>query len=171
MKNLVLVGFMGSGKSTIGRIVADQLGLHFVDVDQWIEKKTGILIADIFKKRGEESFRMLETQAIQELAVKDYSVIATGGGVVLRSENMEALSKNGILIHLRVDVATVIARTRNHTHRPLLATQDPSIAIQKLLMERQPLYEKTPHAVDTNRRLAKDIAQDVIAIYQRELQG
>jgi shikimate kinase len=169
MKNLVLIGFMGSGKSTVGKLVAAHLEMEFMDVDHWIEEKEGVLISEIFECAGEKAFRDIESKAVEELAQKQNLVLATGGGVVLRPSNLEALRKNGVLIHLYVDAETVLQRTKKHAHRPLLKTEDPLAKIKSLMEERRSLYEAIPLTVNTVGRLTQDVAKDVESLFRAQL--
>ena len=166
MRNLVLIGFMGSGKSTVGRLVANELEMHFVDVDQWIEKRERMSIANIFSQQGEVAFRELETQAVRELAKQENLVIATGGGVVLRRVNVEVLGKTGILIYLSIDAKTALERTKKHSHRPLLRERKSEEQMEALFRERQDLYQAIPHCVQSAGRSVTEVVADVIRIYR-----
>lgn len=165
-KNLVLIGFMGSGKTTVGRLVSVELGMPFVDMDRMIEEREGKSVADIFHERGEAVFRDIESAVVGQLAKGRGHVIASGGGVVLRPSNTEALGRTGVLIHLRVNPETVLARTRGDHRRPLLEGQGEVRArVESLLKERQPLYEAIPWSVEATGRSTREVARDVIAIY------
>ncbi|MDD2706536.1 MAG: shikimate kinase [Verrucomicrobiae bacterium] len=166
MKNLVLLGFMGSGKTTVGQMAARELGLRFVDTDQVIEQQEKLPISEIFARSGETIFRDIESRVITELSGQSGLVIATGGGVVLRPANLSALEGNGILIHLHTNASTVYDRTKRHTHRPLLQTDDPRRRIQELLEQRQPLYDALPNHVNTVQRPTRQVCADVIRIYR-----
>lgn len=166
MKNLVLIGFMGSGKSAVGRIVAGELNLRFVDMDRWIEEDVGCSISEIFSKKGEAFFREIESHAVEEIGAQEGQVISTGGGVILKKSNIDRLREKGVLICLHVDVATAIARTHSHSHRPLLDGNSPE-RIRALLMERQPLYDSIPNGVETTGRSAHEVARSVIRIYRQ----
>ncbi len=166
MKNLVLIGFMGSGKSTVGQLVATEMNMNFVDVDFRIEEQEGISISEIFARYGESAFRDLESKMIQELSSSQDLVIATGGGVVLRPSNMEVLGQSGILVYLHVDEETVLTRTKGHSHRPLLKGDHPSQRIAALLKERQPLYDAIAHCVETKGRTLQEVVRAVIRIYR-----
>ena len=139
--NIVLIGFMGSGKSTVGKAVADRLNLPFYDLDLYIEKKQNMKITEIFEKFGEEHFRRLETAAAAELSAKEKVVISCGGGTVLRKENADILKKNGRVFYLKIDAKTVIERLKDDCSRPLLQRDDKEAAINELLNKRSPIYE------------------------------
>ena len=140
--NVVLCGFMGSGKTTVGRLLAQRLGRRFVDLDELIAQAAGQSIAEIFKTRGEPYFRALETKAAKQLSGAGGSVISCGGGTVLNPENAALLRTNGKLIYLAVRPETVLARLRQDVTRPLLAGDEAQKKqrITALLAQREPLY-------------------------------
>ena len=121
-QNIFLVGLMGSGKTTVGRLLAKRLGLKFVDSDQEIESRTGATISWIFEIEGEDSFRQREMETIDELTSRQGILLATGGGSVIRPENREVLKKRGIVIYLRASVSNILKRTQHDRNRPLLQT-------------------------------------------------
>ena len=142
-KRIVLIGPMGVGKTTVGRILAKQLDFDFIDTDQRLEKITGASISWIFDIEGEEGFRKREQQLIQELTGISEAVIATGGGAILLSENRFNLKNNGIVIYLKGKVETLYERTRLDNNRPLLEAANPKETIEKILREREHLYVET----------------------------
>lgn len=170
MKNLVLVGFMGSGKSAIGRRVAERLGLSFLDMDAEIERKAGRKISEIFAEEGESYFRFRERREVIELAGQQGKVIATGGGVVLDADNLKDFHKTCVVVCLWVDADTAFERTKRATHRPLLQSEDPKQRIEELLAKRGPLYQQIDNVVDTRGRSMESIVEDVVRIY-RESEG
>lgn len=139
--NLFLVGPMGAGKSTVGRKLADALKLEFVDLDHYIEEKTGADIPLIFEYEGEDGFRKREHDALNQLSVQEDLVIATGGGVVLRPENRSLLKANGLVIYLQTDVDVQLARLHRCTKRPLLQAPDRRERLTEMARERNPLYQ------------------------------
>lgn len=142
MKNIVLCGFMGCGKTTVGIRLAKERGMTFVDMDAYIEAKAGCTIAEIFEQDGEAVFRAMENRACQELGAMDNLVISTGGGAVLRADNVEALKANGMIVWLQVSPMCVIARLQDDTTRPLLQREDKEEAVKALMAQREPLYEQ-----------------------------
>lgn len=145
--NLILVGMMGSGKTTIGRALAKHLGKVFVDSDEEIQKRTGVTIPHIFDIEGEAGFRQRETAAIIDLVGCENMVLATGGGAVLAKQNRELLKQNGIVIYLRANVHDLWQRTRNDRNRPLLQTGDPRAKLTELFQQRDPLYRQAADIV------------------------
>lgn len=143
-KNIVLVGLMGCGKSTIGRKLQTMLGYPLVDTDQWIEDKAGMTISEIFARRGESVFRELESAVLNELSAPGTPrrIIATGGGIVGRRANRKLLSQLGYVVWLQAPVDVILQRTGRSRDRPLLQTENPRSKIEKLLAERGPLYHE-----------------------------
>lgn len=140
MKNIILCGFMGCGKSTVGALLAKKTGMAFIDLDKYIEKKQKKTVSQIFEESGEEGFRALEREASRELAAKNGIVIAAGGGTLTFSENVEAFQRNGLIILLDLPVESVEKRLENDTTRPLLNRPDKSQALRELYEKRLPLY-------------------------------
>ncbi|MBV9463668.1 MAG: shikimate kinase [Verrucomicrobiae bacterium] len=169
MKNLVLVGFMGSGKSSVARRVAPQLEFEMIDSDSLIERRAGLSISQIFETRGEEHFRRLEEQIMTELADRNRLVIATGGGAVLSAVNWANWRRSAVVIALDVDSETAFERTRHHQHRPLLQGEDPLAKIQHLLAQREDFYSRADARVDTVGRTVEQVARDVLDLYERRV--
>ena len=139
--NLILIGPMGAGKSTLGRKLAARLGLEFVDSDAEIVARTGVDIPTIFEFEGEAGFRDRETAILRDLCTRGGIVLATGGGAVLRPENRELLRSCGFVVYLRTPVEIQLRRTRKDRNRPLLQTADPRARLHSLMAERGPIYE------------------------------
>lgn len=165
VRNIVLFGFMGTGKSTVGRILAQRLGMKFVDMDTVIEQRTGKSIPEIFAERGEYYFRRLERELVRELAGQEGSVIAAGGGVVLNPDNVADLGRHGLLVCLRARPETILRRVESESHRPLLERGDKAARIRQILEERRPLYDALPWQVDTDNLSPEEVAERVMAIY------
>lgn len=138
--SLFLVGPMGAGKSTVGRLLAERLGFEFYDTDHEIEARTGATIPMIFDIEGESGFRKREAQIIDELTQLPRIVLATGGGAVLKPENRKHLRSRGFVIYLQSDVDNLFNRVRHDTRRPLLQNEDPKGTLAAILKEREPLY-------------------------------
>lgn len=138
--NIYLVGLMGAGKTTIGRLLAKHLHKTFYDTDHEIERRTGVNIPLIFEVEGEIGFRKREISIIEELSHKSNIVMATGGGAVLSEENRNNLKQHGTVIYLKANVHELWQRTRNDKNRPLLQTVDPHEKLKQLFAERDPLY-------------------------------
>lgn len=140
-KNIILCGFMGCGKSTVGVLLARKCGMAFVDLDSWIERMEGKTVSQIFADSGEEHFRALERQASRELSKKNGVVIAAGGGTLTFPENVSVLKENGIIILLDLPVEVISERLKNDKTRPLLNRPDKEEAMRELYNRRMPLYE------------------------------
>ncbi|MGE6330216.1 shikimate kinase AroK [Psychrobacter pacificensis] len=147
LPSVFLVGPMGAGKTTIGKLLAKQLGRTFVDSDWYIESQTGADIAWIFAKEGEAGFRERETRAIDELTQASQIVLATGGGAVLATENREFLRQRGIVVYLNAPVDVQMARTSKDKSRPLLQQPNPRKILQDLYSIRDPLYRQVAHII------------------------
>jgi shikimate kinase len=161
-QNIVLIGFMGSGKSSIGRLVAGRLGFQFVDTDSVIVKRAGLEIAEIFQRDGEEVFRDLETSALESLAHLQRCVIATGGGVVLREKNRALLRELGFVVLLTASEEVIFQRVSRNSRRPLLQTENPRGTVAALLAERQPLYLETAQWTLDSTALAHGAAAEAV---------
>ena len=146
-KNIVLIGFMGSGKSTVGRELHQRLGYPLVDMDHVIEHRAGKSITAIFAEDGEEAFRDMETRLLEEMNDPDAPrrIISTGGGVVGRAENRELLRHLGYVVWLHAPVGVILERTGRNRDRPLLHTDDPAARIEALMEIRRPLYQESAH--------------------------
>jgi shikimate kinase len=167
MKNLVLVGFMGCGKTTVGNWVAARLGKSFVDMDALIEQRVGKSIAEIFSSEGEGNFRQLERALVQELAAGSDQIIAAGGGVVLNPENLRDFQQSSVVIALLVSASAAHQRTKAQRHRPLLEGANRWIELRRLHKQRAPLYEAIPLRVDTTDKGIETVVTEVIALYKR----
>ena len=159
MNNIVLVGLMGAGKTTIGRLLARAFGRLFVDSDHEIEARTGVRVPVIFEIEGEPGFREREAGVIAELSQRNGIVIATGGGAVLNPGSRTALHNCGAVIYLHAQPADLWQRTRHDQNRPLLRAADPQMRLTELYAQRDPLYRETAHlVVDTGRQSPRLLA-------------
>lgn len=164
MKNIYLVGFMGTGKTVVGEILAKKLAKDFVEMDTFIEAKEGSEVVDIFAKKGEAYFRELEKELLKELSVKKDLVISCGGGLICDSENLNQLKETGVVFSLQASVSTIYRRTKEHTNRPILNVNDPQEKIKQLLAKRAPYYAQAQHLIDTDNLSPEEIANKIIAI-------
>ena len=139
-ENIFLVGLMGAGKTSVGKLLARRLAKTFYDCDQEIERATGVRVPVIFEIEGEAGFREREAKMLAELAARRNIVLATGGGAVLSAANCNLLAQNGAVVYLRAATADLWRRTRHDKNRPLLKTGDPLATLEQLFMERDPLY-------------------------------
>ena len=163
MQNVFLVGLMGAGKTTIGRILARKLGLRFIDSDHEIEARTGASIPWIFEIEGEPSFRRREAEVIRELTGQDGLVLATGGGAILNADNRVFLKQRGTVIYLRATVHSILQRTAHDKNRPLLQTADPRKKLEELMAVRDPLYmEIADVVIDTGRPNVQSMVQTIM---------
>jgi shikimate kinase len=164
--NILLVGMMGAGKTTVGKSLASYLNKTFIDSDHEIEKRTGVKISVIFEIEGEAGFRKRETEMLRELLKINNMVLATGGGVILNKENRELLKQNGAIVYLRATVNDLWNRTRHDKSRPLLQTLDLQAKLTELYDQRDPIYRETAHVVvesgkQSIRQMVKLIAQQL----------
>lgn len=161
--NIFLVGLMGAGKSTVGRILARRLGKRFVDTDHEIEKRNGVTIPVIFEIEGEAGFRKREQEVLADLAQEPGLVLSTGGGIVLRPENREVLREQGFVVYLSARPELLAERTRHDRSRPLLNVDDPLARLRELHAVRDPLYREVAHAiVETGRGAPQQVVQAII---------
>jgi shikimate kinase len=160
--NIVLTGFMGTGKTTVGRRVADKLKLKFIDVDTHIEELEKLPIAEVFKRYKEPAFRKMESAAIDELSDKDGLVISAGGGAIMNAANRENLKRKGILVCLTAKTGTILERLKDDLARPLLAGENREETIDKLMKERQAVYDSCPVQVETDGKTIEQVAEEII---------
>jgi len=166
--NLVLTGFMATGKSTVGRLLAGRLGLRFLDLDTHIEARAGKPIARIFDEDGEPAFRELERQAVVELSVPSGLAIATGGGIVLNPDNLRDLALGGLVVCLSATLDTILRRTAGDTTRPLLQHPDRRARVQHLLQQRAALYAAIPNQIATDDLTPEAVVERIAALYIAE---
>ncbi|MDA0758739.1 MAG: shikimate kinase AroK [Proteobacteria bacterium] len=163
--NIFIVGPMGSGKTTVGKIVANELFLEFHDTDATIEKKTGVTIDWIFDIEGEQGFRKRETLVLKDLVALNSIVLATGGGIVIEPENRELLAARGTVFYLHTPLSTQIDRTSKDKDRPLLKGQDPSKVLSDLQESRQAFYEEVAdHIINSENKNGSEVANEIVKL-------
>lgn len=163
-KHIILIGFMGAGKTTIGQTLARRLNRPLFDTDQLIEEQAGMSVSQIFEKYGEEEFRRLETETIRSMIfVEEDWVLSVGGGLPLREENRRLLKQAGTVVYLRVRSGTVLERLKGDTTRPLLQGGDVKAKVEKLLSYRSPIYEEAAHVtVDVDGKPPDEIGEEIL---------
>ena len=166
IQNIALIGFMGTGKSSVGQLVAAQLHFTFLDTDQLIEARIGKTISEIFAQEGEPVFRELEKKVVGELVSRKKTVISTGGGLPTNPDNLASLKSHSLVVCLWASPEKIWERVRNQTHRPLLQEPDPLAKIRALLEARDAFYRQADVLLNTELRALKDVAQQVIHQYQ-----
>jgi shikimate kinase len=170
-KNIVLTGFMGTGKTTVGKILAKKLGMSFVDVDELIEKTAGLKISEVFARFGEAYFRDIETEIIKSITKNFSQVIATGGGAVLRDENLNALKSNGVVFCLTASEELIFDRIKDNNERPLLQVENPKEKIRELLAKRMPRYMMADFIINTDGLTQEEVSEKIIKEYERVVNG
>ncbi len=169
MQNVVLVGFMGTGKSAVGRVVARLLHYEFIDTDQMVEEVTGLSINQIFRKYGETRFRSEEALAVSKIADKENLVVATGGGAVLNPKNVELLKKKGYFVLLKADPQIILERVSRKNTRPLLVKGKNLECINNLIQEREPYYFQCADLViDTSFMDIEQAAEKIVQTIRKE---
>ena len=163
--NIFIVGPMGSGKSTVGKVISDELFMNFLDTDEEIETRTGASIDWIFDLEGEEGFRKRESAILTEMVEKNSIVLSTGGGIILSEENRELLSSRGTVFYLATPIYVQMERTAKDKDRPLLKDGDPEAILTKLHKNRQNLYESVAdHVVDTENKSSQEVASEIVKL-------
>jgi len=168
MKNIVLTGFMGTGKTCVGQILAQELGRQFLDLDAEIEKSIGMSIGEYFERYGEPVFRDREQEAVEQVSSRSGLVVATGGGVVLRQGNIDRLRRTGILVCLSASEQEIVARTAGDSLRPLLNRPDRLQVIRELLTARLPQYRQSDVWVETDGKSVAETAARILRILREE---
>ena len=166
--NLYLVGFMGTGKTTVGRAVGAKLGFQVLDSDHEIERSRGKSIPDIFAQEGEPAFRQFEREFIERGHPTERTVIACGGGLVVQPNMLGLLQSKGVVVCLHASIETILARTSRHRNRPLLEVENPEERIRTLYAAREPIYKKSGTVILTDARPLHDIVAHVIRSWRRD---
>ena len=163
-KSIVLIGMMGAGKSSVGRCLQQRTGLARLDTDEMVAAQFGIPIAQIFEKHGEEGFRIAETELLRKLAPVRPAVVVTGGGIVVRAENVDLLKQLGTIVWVTADEATLFERASRRNDRPLLQQENPRAVFLDLLREREPLYRTAADLrVDTSAMTHDEVAEAILS--------
>ncbi|MDD4869977.1 MAG: shikimate kinase [Kiritimatiellae bacterium] len=165
MQNIVLVGFMGTGKTSVGKLLASELKMTFLDMDDVIKERAGKPISRIFAEDGETYFRSLERTLVKDLSCKKGLVIATGGGIVLNPDNISDFTKTGLVVCLLATSETILKRVSGDTNRPLLSGDDKMKKILNLMESRRHLYEAIPHKIDTTNLSLDNVVNQVIKLF------
>ncbi|MCB1103660.1 MAG: shikimate kinase [Opitutaceae bacterium] len=166
--NLYLVGFMGTGKSTVGRGVARRIGFRLLDSDHEIERMQGRAIPEIFAQDGEPAFRVMERQFIETGHPAERTIVACGGGLVVQPGILALLQSKGVVVCLHASLETVLERTQRHRNRPLLEVEDPMARIRQLYAQREAIYKRSGSLVLTDGRPLNDIVAHVTRVWRRE---
>ena len=164
MKNIVLVGFMGVGKSATGRLLAERLNREFLELDEIIEKKEKLNIAQIFEKKGEAYFRKVEKEVVKESVTHKAVIISAGGGAIIDEGNFKNLKENGIIVSLKASPDVILKRVKGLSTRPLLNVPDPKKKIEELLAKREQYYNKADFSVDTDNLSVEEVVEKIIEI-------
>lgn len=166
--NLYLVGFMGTGKTTVGRAVAQRIGFQLLDSDHEIERAQGRTIPDIFAQSGEPAFRAMERAFIEQGHPATRTLVACGGGLVVQPGMLEILQSKGVVVCLHASLETILARTSRQRNRPLLEVEDPEARIRTLYAAREPIYKRSGTVILTDSRPLADIAAHVVRAWRRD---
>ena len=166
--NLYLVGFMGTGKSTVGRAAAHKLGFTLLDSDHEIERKCGKTVAEIFASDGEAAFRVLERTFVESDHPAERTVVSCGGGLVVQPGMLALLKTKGVVVCLHASLETILVRTARHPHRPLLVAENPQERIRALYAEREPIYKQSGTVILTDARPLHDVVAHVLRAWRRD---
>ncbi len=165
IRNIALIGFMGTGKSSVGRLLAEQLHYSFLDTDEMIEASAGKTVSAIFAEDGEPAFRKREQEIVTELAARNRTVVSTGGGLGANEQNLANLKEHALVVCLWASPDKIWERVRSQTHRPLLREADPLAKIRELLAARERFYKQADVLLNTELRSVKEVAQQVLHQY------
>jgi shikimate kinase len=164
--NIALIGFMGTGKTTVGRLLAEQLKFDFLDTDALIEERTGRKINEIFAQNGEATFRELEAQLVQDLAARERTVISTGGGLPVNPANLASLKTHSLVVCLWARPEGIYERVREQSHRPLLHDPDTLEKIRAMLAAREPYYKQADILINSELRSPREVTQQVLSQFR-----
>lgn len=170
MRNIVIVGFMGTGKTIIAKLLSQKHNVKYVSTDDFIEKKEKMPITEIFSKKGERHFRNIEKTVVADVSQMDDVVIDAGGGVVIDGENIKNLKKKGFIVCLWAEPGDILSRTKKYTTRPLLNVDDPLKKIKELLDFRKPFYERADYHINTSKLSTEEVMETIERIIKDESQ-
>ena len=160
--NIILIGPMGSGKTSTGRMLAKEMGYVFADTDEEVTKRTGVSVAHIFDVEGEEGFRKRECLALKECLNDNNTILSTGGGIVLSKENRDLLQDRGTVVYLQTSIRSQVKRTASTNNRPLLQNNDPEETLEKLMLTRAPLYEEIADiTIMTDNKSLQEMSKEI----------
>ncbi|HSG30948.1 MAG TPA: shikimate kinase [Thermodesulfobacteriota bacterium] len=160
--NIYLIGFMGAGKTTVGRILSSNIGAVLVDMDLEIEKQQGVAISQIFEEQGEPYFRAIETEMLRDISQRSGQVVSTGGGIVIKDENWDIMKESGVTVYLKASIETLFNRVKHKTTRPLLNVDDPYTKAKELFESRRELYEKSDIILDREGLEPEEVAEAIV---------
>lgn len=169
MKNIYLVGFMATGKTSVGKELANRLNMEFFDLDDLIEQRENMAIVDIFKQKGEPYFRKAEKEAVKDISLKKDLVVGCGGGAIVDEENLATLKRSGLIICLKTEVDVILERSKGTVQRPLLNVENPRERISELLKKREPFYNQADYVIDTTDLEIKEVVDKVLAIVDKSI--
>jgi shikimate kinase len=161
-KRVILTGFMGTGKTAVGRHLADRLGFDFLDTDLMVEEETGKMITEIFEKEGEPAFRQHEKKMVKKAMDREKVVVATGGGAIIDPDNLKLMKEKGIVVGLSASPETILGRVSKMDTRPLLKSKDQLKKIESLLSHRSPYYRQADKIVDTTNKAIAETVEEIL---------
>ncbi|MFH1772411.1 MAG: shikimate kinase [Candidatus Omnitrophota bacterium] len=168
MNNIYIVGFMGTGKTTIANLLSVKLGRELIEMDDVIEKRESKKISDIFSQAGEPYFRKKEKELLCEISKRKGLIVSCGGGLICDEANLKTLKDSGIIINLNADIFTIYERTKDSSRRPILNVKDPLDEIRDLYEKRKPSYKKADFSIDTGSKMPEEIACEIISLLEKK---
>ena len=168
MKNIYLIGMMGSGKTIVAKALAHEMMLHVEDLDERIVEREKRSINDIFAASGEDYFRRVEHEVLSDISKQDNIVVATGGGIILDPKNIACMQNTGVMVYLQAPTDVLVSRLQNETDRPLLKTVSPADTLNDIYLKRRSLYEKAQYVINTTDKKPFEIAAEIIEMLAQE---